>query len=315
MVSQIRNKFSDLFIGAQRLFSSGSSLIFNNKRILVEGEVSSTGDLIGASGVLQTQINNIGSPANPYNLVYTTGIQTIGGNKTFSNAIVAPGLSYQDVSTISFSENEFLIDYVSGSQEGTIDVKRRLLRSSPFISSGIRIDWANQLLIRENQSLSVDWGNSYLSGEWYSNATGVINQTVINYERLTGVSGILQRQIISGLSGVGVSSINTLAGALTLNAINGLAVFSGPGTTITLSGSGRYINQLTDIPSGVGVQRFGFSGTDFATAPNVFVQLLNNSGDPILSHYVSGINTSGFGLVLSNATITNNYKAMIYSIV
>ena len=69
---------------------------------------------------------------------------------------------------------------------------------------------------------------------------------------------------------------------------------------------------VIQIPSGVDTRAVTFPFTyPSGEYPKISLVLSNNSGEPYLGYYLSGITNTGFSIILSNTTRTANYYADI----
>jgi hypothetical protein len=149
--------------------------------------------------------------------------------------------------------------------------------------------------------------------------------TILDFNFVSGATGNVQGQINSLRSGnlaAVVTGINvtglTLTGKVILTGIGGLVVstsgqnilFSGGaggGGGAVITGTWPVVLNTYDFPSGSTSSTFISFGYTFGAVPKVFGTLWNNSGDPILGYEISGTNTTGFYLVLSDTAVSNNY--------
>ena len=130
---------------------------------------------------------------------------------------------------------------------------------------------------------------------------------------VTGVSGVLSSQIAS--LPVGVTMVNSVSGAINLVGRGNVAV-TVDGQNINISGVTPdlpFIFNRYNLPSGNSSTGFIPFYYSFSVAPQVVGSLVNNSGDNLIPHYVSGINQSGFYLSFSNDLSTNNYQYHYYA--
>lgn len=165
-------------------------------------------------------------------------------------------------------------------------------------SSGLNsINWTNrQLLASPGSPMVLDWANRFISGEWQTNTAGSQSGSLINYHRFTGWIG--------SLSGFSLNTFATIANlaATGSNLQEQIYTLTGLGTSLAFD-----IGRNIVVPSGTGSVAVTFS-RDLGGVPLVIPVLVNDSGDPTLAYYPSGVTTSGFMMVLSANASTAGYR-------
>lgn len=165
-------------------------------------------------------------------------------------------------------------------------------------------------------SLQFDVMTGILATNNQLNASGSLLQAgITNINNLTGLfltgfnsglyitnSELYNSGFLTGiLPGANITVINNNNGSFTINS----TASGGGGATY----SGNYINfdfrNNITINSGINSQYIPFSA-NFGTIPLVISDIVN-SGNPIISHCLSGISASGFNIILSNITNNSNY--------
>jgi hypothetical protein len=216
----------------------------------------------------------------------------------------------------------------------------------PALGDKISVDWYNHLLYDStiNNGISIDWGNRILSGNWdisYLTMSGNVVTTFSNYLSLSGNLGstgsVLYNDII-GLSGVhnntpkvsGISVTGSfgLTGNINFSGLGGLVVSTGAGNFIYFSGGagggGTTINNYainsgsgififrSGIQSGVSSQFINFP-TSLDIRPIVLATIHNDISDLTLFGQVSGSNSTGFWILLSDTTNNTGYYLDIFA--
>jgi hypothetical protein len=156
--------------------------------------------------------------------------------------------------------------------------------------------------------------NSNISNLYVYNSGAVAYVDAVSYPTQSPASPVSNGQII----------LQTTALALGYNAQNP-SNWSGLGSGLVPTTVQAALDQLAGLNTITGAYipfvfrpNFGisglienqfipFSGT-FGSVPMVTYSIINNSGDPILAHYLSGITNSGFNIVFSAAPTTSNYN-------
>jgi hypothetical protein len=144
----------------------------------------------------------------------------------------------------------------------------------------------------------------------------VTGNNILNLLSITGSN--LQTQI-DNLDLAAAAAVTGFGGVLSFNAQSGNLFSQGRGT-VTCTQNGNVLNVSGHTLDGYTGAFFGYSQIDsgvntqfiyypqvFSVSPYVFPQLINSSGDPFLSYYVSGLTTSGFNLVFSNTVSSSGY--------
>jgi hypothetical protein len=203
-------------------------------------------------------------------------------------------------------------------------------------------------LIGSDGAGTVNWNNKQLFGDWtvdghsfvYADTnqsilgvktflTEVVVPTAVNaqnpvtftqFKKALGDSGQYFNDLYNTISKVTSSGFG---GILSLNGQSGNIFTQGRGT-VTVYQRGNILNisgaqierqagdsifatQVRDIDYGVSVQRVNFDNT-YDNQPIIISQITNSAGDSPIYSLLSGIDTSGFSVVLSEETSSADYK-------
>lgn len=246
----------------------------NNSIVLVSGilttGLTNTGVLLSASiSSLSGYLDNI--------VVHRTGNELISGAKRFQISSSSGFYISSGARTLfSVTPTSTIISLVNGNS--VFDSAQTLLWDTSFnpsidwnsryaqdVNAAIVLDWANKFLADasgltsvswQNRKLSaggatttvLDWGTKEILGEWITTTTGVQSGSLVNFYRISGLSGVLVSNytaLNTGLSGylinlinassAGVASINGASGVLTIGGATNISVTT-VGQNITISG-------------------------------------------------------------------------------
>lgn len=265
--------------------------------------------LSGASGILQSQINNF-PIVNSANFVSKTGLnEIISGIKTFRTQL--------EVQAFNGEGYTLSLEGASGTY-------------SQYGGAGPYLRLFDGTLRDESGNLSLNWRSRSLTGDWYTNTTSTNPNAVINLSRLLGASGALVSLI--GASAAGVSTLNSLSGALNLMGVGSVSITTS-GQTLIISGvvgSGGATTGFADFSGYITTGRADLRYYPLTTNPSGYITTgqtgqfasvinLAQTGSTLdnkinaLSGWVSGAIT-GFGgnVSLSGYITTGNADARYY---
>jgi hypothetical protein len=293
--------------------------------------------LTGMSGQLNTKLTQTsGYAENTY--VHRYGTERISGAKTFE----ITGDNYFALSTGVNTGNIFvaqsgyvkiysidgvkLIDSASASLsdfngKGSFDWNLRAGFDSSLVNS---IDWQNRMtydasnvasidwnvrgLYENGSTVAVDWLGHTLSGNWSTNSVLRTSGTVVNYFRLTGVSGNLETRLrTSGAAlttyinsvGTSISGDVTQTG-ITLGAqINSLSGYANNRFVQT----GSILAYLTGVGTGSDTMYYSYQTYVFPTVPYVVANMETTNTNAFYQFLISGRSTSGFFAVYSDTIL------------
>lgn len=256
------------------LTATGVALINRDNSIgsTLSGNLTTTGQTLGtsltATGALlvTTDIALSGWVNNIF--VHRTGNELISGAKRFqitnlSGFYISTGsqtlLSVTDSSTIIslkngnpiFDSNQtqlwdtsanFSLNFGSRYAQDTsattvLDWQSKLLADTSGFNS---VNWTERKLLASPGSPTVlDWGTKNILTEWQTNTTGISSGSLVNYFKLTGISGGLQAQIGAG----GGATVNNLylTGSNLYILITGLSGLKTPSNLSYTSNSFNFI--------------------------------------------------------------------------
>jgi len=266
------------------------------------------------SGVdLAAQVSSLSGYTNQF-LVHRTGAETISGAKTFvnnnqeafivrsgaSNLLIVSGnatkMLLPNGTLILDSNQQVLFDSAANT---SVDWSTKYLGDTNSVQS---LDWQNRTLVDSvgttvanwsNRTLSgpvgvvANWGTSTLTGEWQTNAAGTASGTIVNFSRLTSVSGALQALIAGGGSVVKISGSAAIA----------TADFTGIGGTVVLYSDGKIF--ISGAAAGVG------GGVPSVNGISSAVTIVGTGGLSVTS-VGSNVYVSGFDAVSDSQILFNN---------
>ena len=251
-----------------------SGIILVNKDILISG-ILTTG-ITNTGALLSAAINSLSGYVDN-TVVHRTGNELVSGAKRFQISSSSGFYISSGARTLfSVTPTSTIISLVNGNS--VFDSAQTLLWDTSFnpsidwnsryaqdVNAAIVLDWANKFLADasgltsvswQNRKLSaggatttvLDWGTKEILGEWITTTTGVQSGSLVNFYRISGLSGVLVSNytaLNTGLSGflinlinassAGVASINGASGVLTIGGATNISVTT-VGQNITISG-------------------------------------------------------------------------------
>lgn len=186
------------------------------------------------------------------NLVHKTGTEIIVGGKIFSFDDVVTIISGNTIQTaiIQNSSNQVFfdienLDIMDGNGLVSIGPMEKRLYSSG--TNFVTVDWFNHRLYDTGLSITLDWQNKILSGNWSGLGTLRINGNIVTtggpYYSSDNPSGF----ITSFVAGVSVTGVSITGG----NAITGLFNINA-GSNITLTQNGNNTLSIASTAAGGG---------------------------------------------------------------
>lgn len=262
--------------GGINLTGAGSVFITQNGQLItISGSASG---VVGGGGILG-------------DVVYTSGTQIITGEKTFLNILYISGGGTSELQIVNLNNPSSL----------TLDTQALFLLNTPNNSY---IDLYTTTIANSGGNPVIQWEKLIISGEWQTNANGTNNTTVVNYGRLTGVSGAINTSISNSGSqawnAANNNSIN-LSGNLGLTGSNLYVLVTG------LSGQAN-INYATIVNlASTGQQAWmaannngiNLSGNLATTGSNLYILVTGLSGQANIN-YATNTNLALTGSNLYN---------------
>ncbi len=238
--------------------------------------------------------------------VHLTGAETISGVKTFRaplNVLTAAG----DGLVVN-------INGISGSYAGNS-------------GAGNEVDIVNGQLKIVPNVITLDWAARILSGEWKTNAVDTNAFTVVNFQRLSDVSGAIVSQISAAAAGV--ASLNGLSGVLSIVGTGGVTITAN-GQRIIVSGAASGAGGGGGITQGQLDSLSGYSDTNFLNKTTlttqtvnpevVFSDLVTNEGGTFLPNgartfyrNIDGINTGELEITAPQLFYSNDDGSVFFS--
>lgn len=299
------------------------------------GAAVTNGQLISTSGALANQTaitghnlyllitglsGSIGN-INVQNAVYTTGNQLISGNKTFASPLFdTNGNQTVDLNNRQLIDTNQFVSLNWDSKNLFNDLGSRTLDWAGTVvydvggtnslnwttrnlidnANSSSINWnTRQLIISDGSTVSIDWNNKIISGNWNSNNFNLSGHIVATANNLQSTGQTLFNLI--NASNAGVSSLNSKSGIINLTGAGNTTVFIN-GQTFTISGD----NSSTNISNIVYV-----TGNQFISGNKIFLNNAGFSGN--LSGTLFFVSNSGginFGSNISNTDEFNYFNSI-----
>jgi hypothetical protein len=264
-------------------------------------------------------ITGVVAPLSGAQLVFRSGDQVISGNKTFAGTYLAANyIARSGFGTAGYGINISASALINSGGAQTLDWNTKNLYGTWSFDTIPTIGGAQPVLTSTNQTIN---GIKTFAGEVVvPTAVNAFNPVPFNQFRseLTATGQSLQSLLALGATG----STSGFAGVASINGISGHIFTQGRGT-VTIWQQGNILNVSGDLgatgdvqsvlglgrfdlASGQATQRINFS-QPYTLAPFVFAQLGTVTGYPNYAYQISGVDPTGFSLVLSDSLPNTGY--------
>lgn len=283
-VSGWANNFSGVLQNQITIIGGASGVLQNQINNLNVSLASLSGYTTNLSGVLQNQINQINLSTG--NFVTVFGTQDVSGKKTFQSGVkifADDNSIFLDTATKSFyySNGNQAIELPASNLRDTVGQYSLNFSFRTLVNANGKTvaNWNLNQLWDNNEILTLDWKNRSLTGEWNTNAVGQQPTTVVNWSRLSGMSGYFNA-LIAAVPIPSGTSINGLSGQLSLIGNGGIA--------ISTSGQTFYVSGANWLTTGAGDIRYYPLGSN----PSGYLTSLSGLSLALVTN-ISGILTTG----------------------
>ena len=304
-----------------QLFNTGSILdnkvnslsgYVNSRDLLFSGQTASTGS------ILNTRINNLSGYINSANsnIVFTTGNQTISGNKNFYGDMLLSGANNRIGKSQHLSiDNDFV--YIKQA-DGSIILSAE--ENTLFDQQVPSVVWSNRALVDQNNVQALNWSSRYLTNNagtivltWAGNNIGIGTNTPS--EKLTVVGNVIANNLVYNTGNQTISGVKSFAQDTVFgdSAQGDFLVISG--NTFTVYGSGNFTSGLfiNGNPVLTGSSTLYATSANLASTGSTLNSSINSLSGTLTGNYATILNLASTGNTLNtrinslSGTLTGNY--------